>query len=204
MKGHIYFGRMSNGAIKIGFSTDIDKRLAGLWHAVPGGISLIATMLGTPEAETWAHRKFAHLRISGEWFRPENDLLEFIEEVKRIGNEVLPDHMRADEIELAPKLPTDEQVKEEARFYVEQIAKPVKADDRIHEILDRASKRTGLPVRRIRAIWHREVRSLSAAEFLILKEIFEARSVLGSFEASRLCEEVQRPLGGLRGMGREG
>lgn len=177
MKGHVYFGRMSSGAIKIGFTTDLERRLTELWHMVPGGVSLLASALGAFEAEAWVHKRFSHLKISGEWFRPEPELLDFINEVKKVGNCAFPDGLRADEIEVAEKREFDDYAKEKARFFIAKIAEPLSVTDKIKDIIDRAAKRTGLSSRLVRGMWNRE-RAISASEFLLMQEVYESRQVL--------------------------
>lgn len=75
------------GFIKIGFSSDLRSRM----QAISRGDSLIDGMTAGPvrilatiersgrPTEGWLHRRFAHLRIGGEWFLPEPELLDFIE-----------------------------------------------------------------------------------------------------------------------------
>ena len=74
--GSVYFIRF-NDRIKIGYSTNVDRRLAGLPHH-----EVLAVIPGTMEEERHCHAAFAHLRDVGEWFRIEQDLLDFIEGVK--------------------------------------------------------------------------------------------------------------------------
>ena len=196
MKGEVYFAAMSTGDIKIGFSTDVAKRMGQLFYTVPGGVTLLASFLSTPDAEAWCHRKFATLRVSGEWFRPDPELLEFIERVKGEGNLVVPDAFRADEIELAPRLATDEEVKHRAKFYIGRIAEPLRAGDKVYDILERSAARTGLSERRIRGIWHIEARAITAAEYLLIKEVYDARFALEQSKAAGsapMTAQHQRP-----------
>lgn len=178
IKGEVYFAAMSTGDIKIGFSTDVEKRMGQLRHAVPGGVSLLATFLGTPDAEVWCQRKFSELRISGEWFRAGDDLLEFIDRVKSEGNQVAPERYRADEIVAAPRLPTDEEVKQRAKYFIGRIAEPIRAADNVKDIQRRAAERTGLGERRIRGIWNLEARAITAAEYILIKDVYDARMTL--------------------------
>ncbi|MFG1302150.1 GIY-YIG nuclease family protein [Xanthobacter sp. V3C-3] len=186
MKGEVYFAAMSTGDIKIGFSTDVAKRMGQLFYAVPGGVTLLASFLSTPDAEAWCHRKFSNLRVSGEWFRPDPELMDFIERVKREGNLVVPETFRAEEIELAPRLPTDEEVKHRAKFYIGRIAEPLRAGDKVYDILERAASRTGLGLRRMRGIWGLEAKAITAAEYILIKDVYDARFAI---EQSKLSDQ---------------
>jgi hypothetical protein len=76
----IYFAMpVAGGPIKIGFSCDVDRRLAQLedHHGLP--FVLLTTMDGDRKEETEIHERFAHLRLGKtEQFRPRADLLAFI------------------------------------------------------------------------------------------------------------------------------
>lgn len=69
----VYFARKgSDGPIKIGCSSHVKGRVRAL------GLTLVAQITGMHKTERYIHAKFDHLRISGEWFRPESELFDFI------------------------------------------------------------------------------------------------------------------------------
>lgn len=80
----VYF--ISSGeAIKIGISTDVVGRMRSLQTASPYPLRLMAFLPGaTPRDEAMLHRKFAHLRLEGEWFKPGPDLLEYVFGLKKV------------------------------------------------------------------------------------------------------------------------
>lgn len=74
----VYFVRReSDGLIKIGTSRSVANRLASIKRK-RGPLMLITTTGGDHKRETEFHRKFAALRVEGEWFRPELPLLECV------------------------------------------------------------------------------------------------------------------------------
>lgn len=76
----IYFVVESgSGAIKIGVTTNVKKRVISLQRDTPHTVKLLATMRGNFQVESLLHRLFAYARIRGEWFRPVPELLEYIE-----------------------------------------------------------------------------------------------------------------------------
>lgn len=80
----VYFVRESGmGAIKIGVSKQLNKRMSELSRILPYKIDLLATIAGGREVEWTLHNRFDHARIQREWFRPVPELLAYIEEIKR-------------------------------------------------------------------------------------------------------------------------
>lgn len=72
----------SDGPIKIGTTrVSAAARLADLQIGSPVPLALLATIAGGHEREAALHARFARLRLRGEWFRPEAELVAFIEGV---------------------------------------------------------------------------------------------------------------------------
>jgi hypothetical protein len=76
----IYFLRLQTGAIKIGYTRDIEQRLQWIdsWY---GGspTELLALIPGDKKTERDIHVMFRHLRFGTlEQFRPGRDLMEYI------------------------------------------------------------------------------------------------------------------------------
>lgn len=75
-----------DGYIKIGMTTNLEKRLKNLANggtASPPGmtigpVTLLASHGGGRASEKYMHRRFADLRLAGEWFRSSPELLEHI------------------------------------------------------------------------------------------------------------------------------
>lgn len=84
--GTIYFiQRGVDGPIKIGFTQNLDKRLAQLQSVSPYLLEIVRTERGGPKEEQYLHRKFKHLRIStSEWFEPGPELLAYLGRSKPI------------------------------------------------------------------------------------------------------------------------
>ncbi len=77
----IYFIRnRTNRAIKIGFTRkDARERLGQLQTACPNRLELIGTMPGDMTVEKGLHKRFAEHRLTGEWFREHEELVEAID-----------------------------------------------------------------------------------------------------------------------------
>lgn len=77
VRGYVYFLRAGD-AIKIGFSIEPNQRKSGLQVGNPVELETLATVSVNKITEREAKDKFNHLKIRGEWFRAEPELLEFI------------------------------------------------------------------------------------------------------------------------------
>lgn len=76
-RGMVYFIQAyENGAIKIGYTTNLDRRLAALQTATGRPLTLLGTRTGSTQDERALHRKFAEARLDGEWFRASEALLD--------------------------------------------------------------------------------------------------------------------------------
>ena len=73
--GMVYFIQFGD-RIKIGYTTDLDQRMNALPHD-----KILALIAGTMTDERRCHEKFAHLRLTGEWFSAGPDLLKFIDKL---------------------------------------------------------------------------------------------------------------------------
>ena len=87
LPGYVYFiFNPDSNAIKIGFAKDVAKRLATLQTSSPNQLELLG-VIKTQSARTakqlegTLHQQFAQLHISGEWFKAEEALLNYLKEV---------------------------------------------------------------------------------------------------------------------------
>jgi hypothetical protein len=72
-----YFMLASNGNVKIGRSTNPQKRLQAVRVGAAGcTVALLGSL--TKDQEIEFHNRFEKLRLCGEWFTPGHDLVEFM------------------------------------------------------------------------------------------------------------------------------
>lgn len=78
--GNVYFVQSSGPAapIKIGWSQDVERRIAELQTANAHKLVLLGTVAGTMEREAALHAQFAYLRMEAEWFRNAPEIHAFI------------------------------------------------------------------------------------------------------------------------------
>jgi hypothetical protein len=85
----IYFIRSGRrGLVKIGYTTNAQARLENLQCGSAEPLTIIGLAEGDRKAESDWHRRFAHLRLHGEWFR-------FAPELKRAAKPHLRSTMEA-------------------------------------------------------------------------------------------------------------
>jgi hypothetical protein len=76
--GEVYF--ITDGdAIKIGWSGAPKVRIKDLQATNPRPLRILLSIQAHPYDERILHARFAHLRLTGEWFRSEPELTDFIE-----------------------------------------------------------------------------------------------------------------------------
>lgn len=85
--GVVYFVQAGQGGpIKIGYTSGQPSvRVAALQTGNHVPLSLVAVVNGDPQLERDLHRRFAHLRGIGEWFKPGPDLVAMIDGIRLVG-----------------------------------------------------------------------------------------------------------------------
>lgn len=71
----VYFMRREH-LIKIGYTNSLNRRASAV------GAFVLAAIPGGPSTEAQLHRRFDELREHGEWFRPGDDLVAYINELR--------------------------------------------------------------------------------------------------------------------------
>lgn len=66
--------------VKIGKAINVRNRLDSLQTSAPHKLELLVVLPGGLPEEAILHKRFAHLRVVGEWFRFDGELVEFVVE----------------------------------------------------------------------------------------------------------------------------
>jgi len=78
----IYFIQQGeHGPVKIGSTTNVLNRLMVLQIGNPDKLYLRASIKGCVATERELHKRFARLRLSGEWFKAVDELRDFLDEL---------------------------------------------------------------------------------------------------------------------------
>ena len=68
----------AGGPVKIGYASNLRNRASNIQTGTWIPLVVRCVMEGDIAVEKMIHAKFAELRIRGEWFAPEKQLLDFI------------------------------------------------------------------------------------------------------------------------------
>lgn len=148
MKKAIYFMQETDsGAIKIGFSRNVGIRKNNMQTNNSSELKTLGLIEGSIADEMKIHQKFGHLRIRGEWYKPEAELLDFITLVTKEGN--IPIDLGKAIVEFEGK-PTTEPGKECKKWI--EIANNLPVEEETNEILsiDAAAKLLGISAHSLR------------------------------------------------------
>jgi hypothetical protein len=77
-KTKVYFVEDRGGRVKIGYSSDPLSRIMALQTAHATRLSVIRLIDGGRPTEKWLHGRFAHLRVKGEWFDFNEDMMTVV------------------------------------------------------------------------------------------------------------------------------
>jgi len=82
----IYFIQSGDeGPIKIGIATDVKQRMKTIDITSPNSLRLLGIMDGDLADEKRLHKKFRCDKVRGEWFKPTERLMRFVQENARAG-----------------------------------------------------------------------------------------------------------------------
>ena len=86
--GFVYFIEMERPhLIKIGYASCVEDRLSNLQTACPFKLSIYDVSIGTKEDERAIQRLLKPHQYRKEWFRPTDEVLEFIEDIEEYRRE---------------------------------------------------------------------------------------------------------------------
>lgn len=175
----VYFAQNRNDdtSVKIGFTTDINARVKNLSVGVPGGVMVLASILGAgKETEEYLHGMFAEDRISGEWFRYSERLRDFVRDAR---NGDLPRLPFQDAAIGHSRSATD--FSKEAVEYARQMALALVNDefkgigDTADAARHRVEKKTGFPAAWLHRLQYRALNDVPAGIYLHLVHLRDAR-----------------------------
>ncbi len=74
-----------SGLLKIGTTTDLNRRLRELSRLCRGAVSLLTTLPGDAQLERRLHALCAADAVAGEWFRPSESVMGLVASAKRLA-----------------------------------------------------------------------------------------------------------------------
>lgn len=191
----VYFAqtRIDTSSVKIGYTSDLEKRRRNLSVSSPGGVSILASIPGSRETEEYLHEKFGTDHIEGEWFRYSEEIRDFIRDIQNgklglipfkdaaIYKRHSPEEFSAEAIERAKAMAIDILNAEHRGFR-----------DTITAAKHRIEQRYGLRASMLHRILHRtDMKDVSAGVFLHLQDIHQQQRLRK--RASPISERNQTP-----------
>lgn len=162
----VYFAQQENGPIKVGWTTNLEGRLAALRTSASCRIMLLAEIEGDKRTEYYLHNLLSDYRAHGEWFHPTATVLCFVDRVKREGINCIPTKFRP----LAtppPRMARDtSDLVAEAKQWICEIASPQPLGENFTTTLKRVASLAGVSPRALKAIWYDETKQLNAHVYM--------------------------------------
>lgn len=172
----VYFaqGRTDQRTVKIGFTSDLEKRKQNLSVALPGGITILAALPGNKETEAYLHDKFANHRLSGEWFTFSEEIRDFIRDFQNGKRGMVPFrdtvvYMRRSTAQYATE--AVELAREMARAIINAELRGL--GDTANAAINRLSRRTGFARSAFTRLLYKPLNDIRAGEYLHLKAILD-------------------------------
>lgn len=203
----VYFAvaRAKSDAVKIGVTTNISKREIALDGGVPGGVSILATLPGGMDVESYLHEKFAHHRLNGEWFAHSEEIKDFIVDVKN-GKPGLVPFENVNQYKRVSVKQMAEEAVNSARSMMESILKAEHKGpgDTIDAAMSRIETRTGLSIFMMRRLRYRDKSDIWAGEYLTIKTVYDAMVASGTIKSVAANPSLVRLADIVAGRGKEG
>lgn len=90
-KSFVYFISYEDGPIKIGRAVNVIERMRSLQTGLPHKLEVLGVLEGGHDLERKFHQEFAAIRLQGEWFKRDPELLHLIETRAKSIEEALDD-----------------------------------------------------------------------------------------------------------------
>jgi len=74
----VYFAQAEGGLLKIGWSSDVMRRVAELRKKSRQAVELLACFPGDKPDELRVHARFARLHVGGEWYRDDGSIADYL------------------------------------------------------------------------------------------------------------------------------
>lgn len=168
--------------VKIGMTSDLDRRLSGLQTSHHEGLEIVAAIAGGRETEQYLHESLADSHIRGEWFERTPEVNAAIARARRIGASSLP-IFDAGSAKRSFDQSTDA---DEARVLVRQLLSAIASDQTLSVALSMLCRRLNrscpsMTARRLRSLYNGEPRRVDAFEMRALADF--AAEISGRDEA---------------------
>jgi hypothetical protein len=178
----VYFAsaKFDPSTVKIGVTSNLNKRQGALSGGIPGGIVILATLPGGQDVEAFLHDKFEVHRLNGEWFTFSEEIKDFVRSVKNGKAGLIPfEDMNIHKSRKVGDYSAEavNRAKEMAKAIL--MAEHRGPGDTIEAVFGRIEARTGLSAHALRRMRYREKSDIWAGEYLMIKDIYDALEMRG-------------------------
>jgi hypothetical protein len=160
MKGKVYFVECA-GAIKIGFSTNLEKRLLNLNTGAPAKLVLIGAIDGPQILEGAIHAHLDIFRTTGEWFMDCDAVRDTIRKLIELGPAAIDFEFKPRPIAKVDPL---------FKRAVRKLAEPMQFGDKTKLAIEKSSEKTGLSYWRTFDIWYGKARRVELPEAVMIHD----------------------------------
>ena len=182
----VYFAGTDMGPIKIGFTANLETRIANLRTASCEPIAVLASMPGNRRTEAYLHSLVKPHQTYGEWFARNAAVLELLRKAQEHGDGFVPEEFRltVNPTIIKPAANKGLDIVSSCQDWIEGIAQPIPFGERMETTLRRVAQLAGVNYRAVKAIWYAESHTTKAEVYIGLKEAFDARMarILGSLD----------------------
>lgn len=157
----------SNGLIKIGYSTDVRRRVDQVIRTQRCGGKYLGFMPGDRKVEKHLHAVFADHREFGEWFRSSEEIMAFISSACSAD---YPD-------ECAAGASASDRLKQLDEFYAEQAGDLIRLytnGSKNRQLLSMLAETIGVATHRIEEVYAGDATSVTAGEMMSFLQIPKA------------------------------
>lgn len=175
MRSVYFIQRNEDGPIKIGTARKPQSRLTFLQTGSDARLYLRHHIPGWKKTERALHLRFARYRLTGEWFSPAQEILDFIAGLQS-GKLQFP-ALEADMTVYSARDALNDRLRHECRDMIWQLSLPHKPHESRVEQLDRVVKLSGIPPRTMKSLFYLETLDVSACDYLTLCDLVRAQKL---------------------------
>lgn len=191
MTSFVYFIEAPDGLIKIGWTSDLARRVNNLAVGSSGPIKVLATTPGGRTLEAHLHERFSDDRVQGEWFKPSDDLRGLVKLILSGTTDVFAEGLVATEDLAVDNGQRGQRVAEASQYARRLLDLEIEQGLTVREGISRIAQRLSVANGAITALLYRSPSNVPADLY------FDLRSLLADY-LSRKLTALQNELAAVR------
>jgi hypothetical protein len=175
MRSVYFIQRDENGPIKIGTARKPQSRLAILQTGSDAHLYLLHHIPGWKKTERALHLRFSRYRLTGEWFSPAQEILDFIAGLQS-GKVEFPS-LEVGMTAYSARDALNDRLRDESRDMIWRLSLPHMPHESRADQLARVARLSGIPPRTIKSLFYLETSDVSACDYLTLSDLVRAQKL---------------------------